>query len=86
MESSIRDIFIFWKLSCLEEDNALFKKLMPWSYILNIDRGPYGPIAVFEISWSQPIPGNPPGALGGPGSAAGGETVRNLLEMEDGSK
>jgi hypothetical protein len=50
MESSIRDIFIFWKLSCLEEDNALFKKLMPWSYILNIDRGPYGPIAVFEIS------------------------------------
>jgi len=50
IESSIRDIFIFLKLSCLEEDNAFFKKLMPWSYILNIDRGPYGPITVIEIS------------------------------------
>ena len=72
MESSIRDILIFWKLSWgLENDHTFFQKsitfaipkpekryalqkLMTWSYIPNIDRGPLQSIMTNRIVAKTP--------------------------------
>ena len=68
VESSIRDIFFFWKSSCgLENDNTLFKnwwlgtiyiytKYWPWPIQQFISQYRWGfPIAIFEIiCWEIP--------------------------------
>ena len=84
MESSIRDIIIFWKLSRgMENDNALtLQKLMTWSYIPNIDRGPYNLPYLSHDSWPF-VDTEPRDALGWSPSVEGAHVPRSFDEFGD---